>query len=68
MAWSSEDEVRCRFDFVCPKTRNELEATAVERVRTCSKCDSPVYRVFSEEERAVLDSRSVIAPHSQPTA
>ena len=55
----SVDEIRCRFDFVCPKQWDELQVTDNNEVRYCDHCNESVYLAQSESDldRLAIDGK-----------
>ncbi|MGY0218218.1 hypothetical protein ACWJJH_12675 [Endozoicomonadaceae bacterium StTr2] len=41
-------DIECRFEFICPKTWDELELTERENIRFCNHCEESVYFVGSD--------------------
>lgn len=44
------NEIKCKFEFECPKKWDALELTNDGEVRFCKSCDKNVYRVTTESE------------------
>ena len=63
-------DIECRFEFICPKTWDELELTASEDIRFCNHCKESVYFVGSDMDAFDEHAKSghCIAVHiAQPT-
>ncbi len=50
MAWNDEGQIRCRFEFTCPRQWSRLQPTDKDDVRHCSECNRDVHLALSEAD------------------
>lgn len=70
MAWNETERLKKRFQFICDVQWDDMDPTGRPGVRSCSRCETPVFAAPTEAEfdhHASL-GRCVFAPTTRGTA